>query len=274
MTTELAQKVEESRGVIAAALRLFRAPAVMCSFGKDSIAVLHLVRQVAPELPVIFHREPFEPHKYAYANRIIAEWDLTVYDFPPERTEVQEGGGELEVMNYYSLGGGKTCALPTGLRAPIDGEKFACALRDIYGKPTGTFEYPWDCVFHGHKSCDVDPVLGAVPLHADYALNLGCASAAFPLRHWTDADVWAYLEENQVPLHTERYIKFSNGAWRERSDKRHNPDYITACTACMRTDALRAVPCPKLGGRLVANVSSQLRRVQLPEMAYTSTQPV
>lgn len=269
---ERAAKVKASLAVIAAALQRFTAPAVMCSFGKDSMAVLHLVRTLKPDLPVIFHREPFEPHKYAYANRVIAEWDLAVYDFPPERTEVQEGGGEIEVMNYYSLGGGRNCALPTGVRAPLEGERFVCALRDLYGKPTGTFAYPWDAVFHGHKSADVDPVLGAVPLAADYALSVDAATAVFPLRTWTDADVWAYLEANGVPLHNQRYIKI-DGRWKERSDKTHNPDYITACTACMSQDGPRAVRCPKLGGQLVQNVSSQLRRVKLPPLAYLQRVP-
>lgn len=270
MSPELTTKVEASTIVIRTALQRFTTPAVMCSFGKDSMAVLHLMRTINPDLPIIFHREPFQPHKYAYANRIIAEWDLTVYDFPPERTEVQEGGGEFEVMNYYPLGGGKNCALPTGFRMPLTGEKVVCGLREVYGKPTGTFNYPWNVVFHGHKNCDVDPVMGAVPLYADYALNVDCATAVFPLRTWTDADVWAYLEENKVPLHTDRYMKRTDGAWRERADKTHNPDYITACTSCMLSSNPRAVPCPKLGGQLVQNVSSQLRRAKLPAMSYTS----
>lgn len=272
MTPELTAKVESARAIIATALAHFTLPAVMCSFGKDSMAVLHLVRQQR-DLPVIFHREPFQPAKYAYANRVIMEWDLTVYDFPPEKTAVQEGGGELEVMNYYSLGGGHNCALPTGVRAPLAGEKALCGLRDLYGKPTGTFAYPWNAVFHGHKSADVDPVMGAVPLHADYALNVDCATAIFPLRDWTDADVWAYLEQSGAPLHTERYLKRADGTWKERTDKTHNPDYLTACTACMRSDGPRAVPCPRLAGQLVQNISSQLRRVKLPELAYTSPQP-
>lgn len=273
MTPELTAKVAAARAIIAAALGRFTAPAIMCSFGKDSMAVLHLVRQLEPDLPVIFHREPFEPRKYAYANRIIAEWNLAVYDFPPERIEVQENGNELHLMKYYPLGGGKNCGLATGVRPPLEGDKFVCGLRDLYGKPTGTFAYPWDLVFHGHKSADVDPVLGALPLFADYALNVEAATAVFPLRTWTDADVWAYLETNDVPLHADRYIKI-DGRWRDRADKVHNPDYVTACTACMRSAGPRSVPCPKLQGQLVQNVSSQLRRVKLPEFAYLQPQPI
>lgn len=271
MTPELSTKVETARAIIAAALRLFRAPAVMCSFGKDSLVVLHLVREQRPDLPVIFHRLPFEPGKYAYANAMIEEWNLAVYDYPPERVGVQEGNGEMHFVSYYPLGGGHSCALATGVRAPLDGDDFVCGLRDVYGRPTGTFKFPWDAVFHGHKSTDVDPVIGAVPLHADYALNAEAASAVFPLRSWTDADVWAYLEASGMPLPTDRYIKLESG-WKDRADQQHNPDYITACTACMRSAGPRAVPCPRLAGQLVQNVSSQLRRVQLPELAYTSPQ--
>lgn len=266
MTEELTRKVQESRKIVCAALNRFSRPAIMCSFGKDSMAVLHLVMKETT-LPVVFHREPFEPHKYDYANRIISLWGLHVYDFPPARTEVQEKGDELEVMNYYTIGA-ETCALPTGIRPPLQYLRAKiCGLRDLYGKPTGTFAYPWDAVFHGHKSSDVDPILGAVPINADYALNVNSASAVFPLRKWTDADVWEYLEANHVPLHTDRYEKI-DGRWSEKADKTHNPDYITACTACMRSTGPKSVPCPMLEGQYVQNVSSQLRRVKLPDLAY------
>lgn len=264
---ELPEKTDHALRVIDIALGAFKNPVVMCSFGKDSMVLLSLVRQVRPSLPVIFHREAMQPHKYAFANRVISEWALKVYDYPPCRTEIQEGGGELEIVNHYQIGH-QTCALPTGIRDPGDSVPFSCcALDEIYGKPFGNFSYPWDLVFHGHKSSDVDPVLGKVPLASDFARNTESASACFPLRDFTDADVWDYTEKNYVPIHHERYEKV-NGAWRERDDKTHNPDYISACTACMWSSGPKAVPCPKLNGLLVSNVSAQLRHAPKLNLSY------
>lgn len=245
-------------------------PAIMCSFGKDSMVVLHLVQKLAGlKLPVICHREPFLPHKYAFANWVIAEMGLTVYDFPPSATAVQERGDCVEVMNYYPAGA-RPCALPTGLCDPQEGEEVLCALHDFYLRPTGGFQYPWDYVFHGHKSTDQDPIYGAVPLAADVAQNVGSVSAAFPLRHFTDADVWAYHERFDVPIHRERYECTAAG-WRERDNKRNNPDYFPACTACMRRGG-GPVACPRLGGQQVSNLSAQLRWAEREKLPYL--QPV
>jgi 3'-phosphoadenosine 5'-phosphosulfate sulfotransferase (PAPS reductase)/FAD synthetase len=239
-------------------------PAVMCSFGKDSIAVLHLVRQ-HKKTKVVFHREPLQHHKYAYANRMMQEWDLHMVDFPPSGTAMNESEKETEVVNYYSIGR-QTAYLPTGMRQTDAGKDTLCALNEIYGKPTGTFSYPFDYVFHGHKSVDSDPILGDVPLQADIAKNIGSASAAYPIRHFTNEDVWRYIEENNIPIHHERYEKI-DGQWVERDDKTDNPDYISCCYSCMSKRTGNNVYCPKVGF-YVSNVSSQLRWAPAMNLNY------
>ena len=265
------EKISQAIDLIVRVLDTYKTPAVLCSFGKDSVAMLHLLRSCGHNFPVVFHREPFFPEKYRYANRLIDEWNLTVYDYPPSRCELQEGGGEVEVLNYYDLANGETMALPTGVRPPVVGSKpssFICGYKDLLCKPKGTMQHRWDVLFHGHKSSDVDPVLGAVPLKVDVAHNARCAAAAYPLRHWTDADVWAYLETHGVPIHEERYEKVG-GTWREREDKTLNPDYFPACTACMKKGG-GEVYCPKIDLQ-VSNIAEKLPWVQLQRPAYVGS---
>lgn len=261
------QKVAAAKALIEDVLAEARRPAVMSSFGKDSMVVLHLVRSSAKgkTLPVIFHREPFLPRKYRFARKVIALWNLTVYDFPPQATAVQMNGDCMEVMNYYPAGA-RPCALPTGLSKPGKNEPTLCALYDFYLRPVGTFTYPWDVVFHGHKSSDVDPIMGAVPLASDFARNVDSVSAAFPLRHFTDADVWEYHRRFELPVHHERYDEANGG--KEREDKTYNPDYFPACWACMIPDGPAAVPCPRLNGLQTSNVSTQLRWAAREQPAY------
>jgi hypothetical protein len=186
-------------------------------------------------------------------------------DYPPLGTTVSENGGEVEIVNQYQAGN-KYVYLPTGLRPHVGPGKPLCALDKIYHKPTGTFNYPFDIAFHGHKSVDVDPILGAVPLNSDIALNEGSISAAFPLRHFDNADVWRYIEENGIPIHHGRYEKMPDG-WRERADKADNPDYINACYSCMSEAAGPSVHCPKFGCT-VSNIAGQLRRTVKPQLEY------
>lgn len=257
------EKVAKAAQLIADVLKVAKNPCVMCSFGKDSIAVLHMVKKQR-DLKVVFHREPFQHHKYEYANRVMLEWDLAMVDYPPLGTTVQDGD-EFEIVNQYQAGN-RHVYLPTGIRPPVPGHKLVCGLDDIYNKPTGTFNYPFDMAFHGHKSVDVDPILGAVPLRSDVAMNLGAISAAFPLRHFTNDDVWRYIEENGIPIHHERYEKVDS-QWRERADKTLNPDYMNACTACMSAKNGPSVFCPKLNCE-VSTVAHQLRPTVKPDLKY------
>lgn len=259
-------KIDFACDLLRRAFAEFRRPAVMCSFGKDSLVALHLVRRLRTDLPVIFHREPFHPAKYDYANRVIRDWDLTVYDYPPARTALQENAaGEIEVVGSYDCGGGRYCDLPTGIVEPRAGEPYLCALRDLMLKPRGSFEYPWDLVVHGHKSADVDPFHGPVPLAADIGLNIGTATPVFPLRDWSDSDIWDYIEAYDLPIHTERY-EYADGRWTERADKTLNPDYFAACTACLHRSGGPAY-CPRLGCE-VPNVAAQLPWTQPQPTRY------
>lgn len=256
------EKVKHAKSVIQSSLKNWTTPAIMCSFGKDSMVVLHLVLQ-EKKLPVIFHREPFQHHKYKFANKIIEDWDLEVHDYLPAYAEVQQQGGEFEIVKHYQIGD-KTCMVPVGIR-PME-KSGVCGLDKIYLSPKGTIQYPWNLVFHGHKSTDTDPIYGDIPLGSDTVCNLNHVSASFPVRHFTDEDIWRYHEENNIPIHSERYENVS-GKWREREDKTHNPDYINACVACMTGE--KFVECPKLG-HTVASISSQLRWAKLADLHYIS----
>ena len=247
-------KINAAVQLVRDALSQYSRPAVMCSFGKDSMVVLDIVQRVMPRPAVIFHREPYQHHKYAFANKVIADKKLMVYDWPHSYTAMANGGGETEIVKFYGIGN-SNAYVPVGTRAD-GGDDMVCGLRDIYYSPTGTYDYPWDLVFHGHKSSDVDPVMGAVPLKTDLLRNEGSASAAFVIRDFTDADVWEYTERFNLPVHTERYEKV-DGVWREREDKTYNPDYLNACTACM-VHGKDGIPCPMLGGALVNNISHTL----------------
>ena len=44
---------------------------------------------------------------------------------------------------------------------------FICGLNDWVLRPKAVTVTPWDVVFHGHKSSDVDPFEGSVPLRSD-----------------------------------------------------------------------------------------------------------
>jgi 3'-phosphoadenosine 5'-phosphosulfate sulfotransferase (PAPS reductase)/FAD synthetase len=72
---------------------------------------------------------------------------------------------------------------------------------------------------------------------------MGGVKLAFPLRDWTDDDVWEFIDEHNIPMQLTRY----RADHTEQPDKWYNNDYMHACTACIDPrEKAHTVPCPKL----------------------------
>lgn len=252
------EKLTKARELIVRVLEEYSRPVVMSSFGKDSMVMLDIIKRMGHKFPVLFHREPFFPKKHEFANTVIAENKYVVYDYPPLTTAMTKKGAAVEIVNYYQVGG-DSIYLPTGIVPPEEGKEFLCGRDDLYLKPTGTFKYPWDVGFVGHKSTDRDPILGAIPLRVDIRHNFNSADYAFPLRHFTDADIWEYHRQFGVPVNEKRYDPSNN--FRERGEIEFNNDYYHACTLCLDRDAPQGVFCPKFK-KTIPNISRQVRYVE------------
>lgn len=258
----LDEKVASALKLIKDVASNYTKPVVYSSFGKDSMVMLDLIAHAGFKLPIIFHREPFMPKKYEFANSVIADCEYAVYDYPPIATSLVKKDDNFEIVSYQQTGT-KVIYMPTGIKAPIAGEPFLCGLEDIYNKPKGSFGYPWDMGLIGHKSCDVDPILGALPLNTRLQINRGSSDFAFPLADFTDSDVWNYTIRYNLPINEKRYNRADN--WREFSDITYNPDYFPACIACMDSDAPAMVYCPK-AKREIANVSANIAYINSHEL--------
>lgn len=244
--------------------------AVLWSGGKDSMTLLHLMRPMGIELPLIFFREPWQPFKYEFHDGIIRRWGLQVISWHPAGVAFQQTGDEFELQNAYQLGPIQlTC--PTGIVPPADGLPWACAV-DMALRPTqerlDVFPF-FQALWVGHKRSDRDAVLGGDAGTRVHAVNRpDGVMSVFPLRDWTDEDVWAYIEANDVPYDEARYEKHE-GAWRERPGRRHNADYVHACTACLdrRPEAPRFVHCPKIEA-MVENSVEHVPWIEPQKLSY------
>jgi 3'-phosphoadenosine 5'-phosphosulfate sulfotransferase (PAPS reductase)/FAD synthetase len=252
------------------AKRLIYAERAQCcvlywSGGKDSTVLLHLIREVLPlnrlnchgfPCSVIYHRQPWFPHKNAFADEIIRSWALEVYDFPPFRAGVKCKAERLELAVEYPFGRTRL-HLPLNTEQPIPRRPYLCGRMWILRPRTALATYPWRVAFIGHKSSDVDPYEGAVPLGADSAENESDVKVVFPLRHWTDQDVWDYTEREHIPFDQRRYQER-----RPNPDVWDNPDFIHACTACIDPrESAPEVYCPKLKAG-INNIGSQVARLE------------
>jgi hypothetical protein len=228
---------------------------VLWSGGKDSTALLHLIRYEAEiDIPVIQYRQPKFRERYAYSDRLIKEWNLEVYEYPPMKVSLADGPdvNTGEVRFYFQWG--RNCVvLSLGTETPKDGEKFLCGVDDFLQRPTGTFNWPWGAVYIGTKYEDTDLIKGHVPLAQDIRIVDGAPVSLYPMRDWTDDEIFQYLEESGVDPDPTRYIK-KEGKWHNNPDKSLNADFYPACFNCVNRHLGRHVHCPKLNAT-ITNIS-------------------
>ena len=263
-------KIQRAIDLIHTCYAQAKSPVLAWSGGKDSMALLDLVfNKCGYRMPLVFFREQWQPHKYAFQNRVIEEMGLEVYTWHPRLSQFQQNGDEFEVQNQYWLGNtDMTC--PTGITPMEDGKPWVCGM-DIYNRPKQDgLAVDWDFMFVGHKLCDSDPIYGGdAGTRLDVRVNPHQCGAVFPMKDWSHDEVFAYCEENDVPIQLDRYEKV-DGKWGEMEDRSNNCDYVHACTACIdrRDDAEKFVPCPKLGGAIIENVSSRVMWTQHRKATY------
>jgi hypothetical protein len=221
--------------------------------------LLHLIRYGAEiDTPVIQYRQPKFRERYAYSDRLIKEWDLEVYEYPPMKVALADGPdvntGEVrfDMLHYFQWG--RDCViLSLGTEKPKEGEKFLCGVTDFLQRPTGTFNWPWGAVYIGTKFEDTDLIKGHVPLAQDIRIVDGSPVSLYPMRDWTDEDIFGYLEDNGIDPDPTRYIK-ENKQWKNNPDKSLNADFYSACFNCLNRHMGRHVHCPKLNAT-ITNIS-------------------
>jgi phosphoadenosine phosphosulfate reductase len=90
------RKITEARLLVKKALNEHQVPVVACSFGKHSMVALHIVRELAPKVKVVWNNTGVEyPETYKFVARIRKEWNIDIVEARPTTTfwkVVEENG--------------------------------------------------------------------------------------------------------------------------------------------------------------------------------------
>ena len=80
-----------------------------CSFQAEDVLLLHLTRELRPNIPVLFLDTGYHfPETYAYRDRMTAEWNLNLTNLLPARTVAEQ---ELEHGLLHQIAPDRCCAL-------------------------------------------------------------------------------------------------------------------------------------------------------------------
>ncbi len=160
---------------------------ITCSFQANGVALLHMLRQVRPDIPVLFIDTGYHfPETYAYRDRLAAEWNLNLVNVTPELSVADQ---EARFGKLYS-------------EAP----DYCCEMRKV--EPLARALERYDVWFTGLRRSD-SPTRANIPQSEPYKLASGKQLLKVnPLAFWTSKDVWAYLAVNEIehlPLYDQGY---------------------------------------------------------------------
>ncbi len=80
-----------------------------CSFQAEDVLLLHLARELRPDIPVLFLDTGYHfAETYAYRDRVATEWSLNLINLLPARTVVEQ---ELEHGLLHQTAPDRCCAL-------------------------------------------------------------------------------------------------------------------------------------------------------------------
>lgn len=80
-----------------------------CSFQAEDVLLLHIVRELYPDIPVLFLDTGYHfAETYSYRDRIAAEWSLNLVNLVPENTVEQQ---EAEFGMLHQIAPDRCCAL-------------------------------------------------------------------------------------------------------------------------------------------------------------------
>jgi phosphoadenosine phosphosulfate reductase len=149
------------------------------SFQAEDMVVLHMARQLLPDLPVVFLETGYHfVEVYEYRDRMAREWKLNLINVLPEIT-VAEQESQFGILNQTDAS--RCC----GIRK----------VKPLFGALEGYSLWFTGLRREQAKSraslCQVD----------HFALPSGKTIRKIsPLAEWTAKDVWAYAGRHEIPL--------------------------------------------------------------------------
>ena len=172
-------KIADARRFVAEQLEDAANACVTCSFQAEDMVVLHMVRELAPKVPVLFLETGYHfQETYEYRDRMAAEWQLNLVNVEPEQS-VADQEAQFGILNQT---------------APDR----CCALRKV-GPLFASLE-PYSKWFTGLRREQAKTRANLQPADA-FTLPTGKQLQKIsPLAEWTTRDVWQYAAAYDIPL--------------------------------------------------------------------------
>lgn len=185
--------------------------AVACSFGKDSIVVLHMALKYKPDVKVVFSNTLIEfPETIAYKDKIKEEWNLNLTETRPYKDMtfwkcVDKYGLPNTRSNKHKIHSPRCCYYlkekpaielykKLGIRAVLTG------LMKSESRNRALLITKMD---NGNDEKDGIGFCGQ-----RYFVKSWGIWKLHPIAYWTCDEVWNYIEQNKIPVN-QVYVKWN-----------------------------------------------------------------
>jgi sulfate adenylyltransferase subunit 2 len=234
--------ISKSTYILREAKSRFKKPAVLWSTGKDSTAMLYLIKQTFGNIPfpVVHIDTGFKPPEvYKFRDKISKKWNLNLVIAGRDNTNF----GPDKVDHFICCNELKTKALQDVLKK----HKFDALIMSIrrdehYMRNLERTFSPRDKQFKWHivrmkkkeeiGDGDTDMVSEQHPELWDlYQTDFGSGCnhvRVHPILHWTEIDVWEYIKKYKIPF---------NPLYLSKKGRRYRSLGCQPCTAPVSSDA-------------------------------------
>lgn len=197
------KRIANTHDIIREAMERIKNPYAAISFGKDSMAMLHLLLQHNPSMPMVWSDRGEEaelPATYPFVDQVLERYNINLQVIKPEMTM-------FEIYEVYGLPD-----IDEGVHRSIIKE-----INLVRAFARYTAENNIDGYFQGLRA---DESRGRLMFAKNYGpifqRKKDGMTVCNPLLWWTARDIWAYIVTNDVPYHPE----YDNNRFRDREQLR------------------------------------------------------
>lgn len=172
-------KVTEARSAVATALAQGQSPCITCSFQAEDMAVLHLVRELRPDIPVLFLETGYHfSEVYRYRDEMTERYGLNLVNVIPKQS-VPEQEAQFGIL----------------YRSQPDQ---CCKMRKV--QPLFASLEDYDVWFTGLRRVQ-SPTRANLAVFDRFPLPTGKQLLKVsPVADWSDKEVWTFAREHAIPL--------------------------------------------------------------------------
>jgi len=186
--------------------------AVACSFGKDSIVMLHIALKLDPNIKVVFANTGVEfPETLEYKDKLKKEWNLNLFETKPIKTfwECLDEYGLPRIRGEGKFREPKCCYYCKNKPAQILYKKLG--IRAVFVGITRAESHQRAMLIERYNNCNKskDDLKFCGQRYYTYTQDLW---KYLPIAYWKDKDIWDYFKINNIPIN-EVYTKW-NGIYK------------------------------------------------------------